>query len=285
MEDKKFKRKAGFHYACIIPAGPDTFGFDFQWPDVLTPLTDDFSLLELAVYKALYLGADSIWVSIQRKGYSLIREKIGEYCKSDMKGSIPPSMSYNHKIVPIYYWQRSYPKRRKYNYAWSIIRAAEKASTFTVQASDHLRPDLYFVSYPGCIYNPLELKKCRGQKKPRETAFESDDRASIENESLMDFSFYPETSQEFRKELVRANSGFVSQKEIRESGRGIKEIFSKEFSASENVGVGPSHRIKEWEDYCRCLGDFDFSFLDELDEDLVDPTYTHRDLSYEGEES
>ena len=60
--EKTFTSEANFHLAGIIPVAGRRLDYDLPFPDVLLPISRDYTLLESAVVECAYAGCDTIWI-------------------------------------------------------------------------------------------------------------------------------------------------------------------------------------------------------------------------------
>ena len=67
-----------FHLAGIVPVAGQGLDFNQIWPDCLTPIAPDFSLLEAAVAECAWAGCDTIWIICNDDIGPLVKKKIGD---------------------------------------------------------------------------------------------------------------------------------------------------------------------------------------------------------------
>lgn len=276
-------QQKGFHLGGVIPAVDSFFEDDYQWPNVLTPVGGgSYSFLEFAIYKCLCVGCKTIWIGTKRKGYRLIREKVGEYAKSDIEIYEPMKDANSRVRVPLFYWHRSNPKNQKYELASVSCKVMERSTRVMGKLSKHIRPNRFFVSFPGCVYDPHSLREFRKQRDSVITPkllIESGGK-TVKDGAMRDFVCQAEDQNVWDDALRDENMGYISQKEAERSGHGFEKIFSKFIDTDDTKrwDVGDLYEVDDWNSYREYMG----SDLElEINEDLIDPNNVHRRLSYE----
>jgi len=276
---------AGFHLAGIIPVSKDAFDFNHQWPDCLTPIGDNCSLVRYSIYKALCMGCSSIWLAMEREGYSLVRKDIGEYAKSEMKGWVQEERKYIRQKIPIYHYFRRNPSTKKHAYASLITKTMEVARRVSGKFSSHLVPDRFYVSFPGSIVDLNEIKNYRknfskGMATIPKTLFQYNDKTVLDGE-LLDFVCEAEDQNNFDERLVDENLGFIRKSVADKNKREVGPIF-EEFIENEDTNrknLNKNHIITDWDSY---RGFFRSNIdLNLPDWELISGEFKYRDLYYE----
>jgi len=280
---KKDTKPAGFHLAGIIPITSEAFDFAEHWPDSLTKINQKHSFVEYAIYKALCMGCDSIWISLERKGYTLIRKEVGEYAKSALKGYVPGE-GYVRKRIPIYYWFRSSPEERKYRYMSEITKTIEMSRRLTGRLSNHLAPDRFYVSFPGCMLDIDEIVEFRRQQKESikiipKTLFQNNGN-TVQDDKILDFVCGREEQNYFDERLKRENVGFILQEEAENTKRNFSDIVKDDMDDFKRLNLENNvESVTGWKSYENFIGrKMDLNFPDW---ELVSGEFKHRDLYHE----
>lgn len=276
------KKAHGFHLSGIIPISSEAFRFDYQWPSCLTPIDEEVSFLEYAIYKCLCLGCDSIWLAMERKGYRLVREQVGEYAKSAMKGWVPEERRYKRSRVPIYYWFKSSPGPRKYRYCSLITKNIEMSRRIVNEFSAHLVPNRFYIAFPSCIVNLDEVvdyrRKFIGKKTIPKTLFEDQNNRTVKDGDMIDFICEAEDERAFHEKLKLENTGFVSKSDAEKTRENVKYIFSEyvENDAVNYYKFNSMNIVRSWRSYKKFLSkDFNFGFPEW---ELVSGDFKYRSL-------
>lgn len=91
----------------IIPALSDHMKLNFEWPDYLMPIGDDYTLIENAVTQQAILGANSIWIVAERSSIKLLKERVGEniFDPLSLQRRVDHVERFEEKITKKYGWK------------------------------------------------------------------------------------------------------------------------------------------------------------------------------------
>jgi len=198
-----------FHLAGIVPVSGLENRFNNMLPDCLTPIADDYSLIEAAVVECAYAGCDTIWVICNDDISPLVREKLGDFVEDPVyvyrKFDYSPRSS--KRFIPIYYVP-IHPKDRDKRdcLPWSVIYGSLVAFKTSEFLSTWISPNKYYVSFPYGYFKPSQLREHRKIISSSKNVYISHEGKTMKDNLFTSFTFGKDEFLEFRR-VIRTGTG------------------------------------------------------------------------------
>lgn len=257
-----------FHLAGIVPVSGLENRFNNMLPDCLTPIADDYSLIEAAVVECAYAGCDTIWVICNDDVSPLIKEKLGDFVEDPVyvyrKFDYSPRES--KRFIPVYYVPIHPKDRNKRDcLPWSVIYGSLVAFKTADFLSTWISPNKYYVSFPYGYFKPAQIREHRKVISSSKNTYLSYEGKTMKDNLFTSFTFGKDEFLEFRR-VIRAGTGrFVPGKgycpveerellpiEDRWSARFFdneKVFASFKLEEATEIKIENYHSISNWEEY------------------------------------
>jgi len=121
------------------------------WSPTYAPIANNLLAIERSVLECAYAGVSSIWIIATETVGTLLRERVGEYCKTHYHAE----NERNDEIIPIYYipYHPHDAIFRPFT-SWSILYTYWFVSRLMAQVSMAMLPIGAYVSFPSALYDP-----------------------------------------------------------------------------------------------------------------------------------
>lgn len=178
------------HLSGIIPIANYKVELNTHYPELLTLVDDEFSLIQKSVYECASAGCNTIWIVANDDMAPIIRKVVGEwvydpvYYKRDLE-----SKFYSHlrREIPIYYVGIK-PKdmKRRDSYGWSILEGMHASYMTAYKISKWLLPEKYFVSFPFGVFDTDVIRQNRKliKDKKKNLFFTHNQKSLLSNDYL-----------------------------------------------------------------------------------------------------
>lgn len=204
-----------FHLAGIVPVSGLENRFNNMLPDCLTPIADNYSLIEAAVVECAYAGCDTIWVICNDDISPLVREKLGDFVEDPVyvyrKFDHSPRSS--KRFIPIYYVPIHPKDRGKRDcLPWSVIYGSLVAFKTSDFLSTWIAPNKYYVSFPYGYIKPSQLREHRKIISSSKNIYLSYEGKTMKDNLFTSFTFGKDEFLEFRRIIRKGTGRFVPGK-------------------------------------------------------------------------
>lgn len=253
----------GFHLTGIIPVAGQPLDFEMPWHDSLMPISQNYLAVERAVVECAYAGCETIWVVCNFDMQPLIRHRLGDYVSDPVWAhrSFDQFASTKKKLIPIYYVP-VHPRDQKKRdcLAWSVIYGAWMARKVSGGLSQHLEPDMYYVSFPYGVYDPSLLREHRGLISKKEPFYLSNNNKTVVDGEYLGFTICEESLKQLNLEVKIKSTGLYEDEE-RTKKLSLEERFSYRFftigevfdtlslEESNIINIDNYWNIDSWEGY------------------------------------
>jgi len=271
-DDKPFQTQVAFHLAGIVPIAGQPLDYGFDFPDCMMPISENYTLVEHAVYECAMAGCETIWLICNDDVAPMIRYRIGDYVQDPVYVSRKSRFNSLEKIrIPIFYVPISAKDRDKRDcLSWSVIHGALTSLKVSSQLSKWLSPSKYYVSFPYGVFPVAELREHRKLISSDKNFYVTYQSNSPENDYYTSFTFGKEEFIKYRANIRKKGTGMYTMDQVDHRGipRGrlpVEQRFSARFFSlsdvftdldiSESNSFEPSefHNVSSWEEYCEFI--------------------------------
>ena len=77
-DHKPFQTTNSFHLAGLIPIAGQPLDYKMDFPDCMMPISQNYTLIEHAVYECAMAGCETIWLICNDDIAPLIRYRVGD---------------------------------------------------------------------------------------------------------------------------------------------------------------------------------------------------------------
>ena len=163
------------HLSGIIPIANYDSDIESDFPPILLPVCNGFSVIQRSVFECAMAGCDTIWIVANEDLAPVIKSTIGEwvydpvYYKRDLSSKFYSEL---RKEVPIYYIGIK-PKDldRRDSYGWSVLEGIHSAYMTSYRISKWLTPEKYFISFPFGVCDPHQIREHRKEIRDKKSNF------------------------------------------------------------------------------------------------------------------
>ena len=265
MEVTREDNTSYFHLAGIVPVAGQPLDFNQIWPDCMTPIAPDFSLLEAAVAECAWAGCDTIWIICNDNISGLIKKKIGDFVGDPVWSyrKFDPRPNDSKRQIPVYYVP-IHPKDRDKRdcLAWSVLHGSLTAFKISDELSRWVIPNKYYVSFPYGYFPAWQLREHRKIISSSQNVYITSNGKCMKDNYYTSFTFGKDEFIEFRK-IIRTGTGRwrsgVDYKEYdalpieeRWSARffELEEVFSPYVTErAQEIPVETFYNIGSWQEY------------------------------------
>lgn len=268
MEVTREHNTSYFHLAGIVPVSGLENRFNNMLPDCLTPIGDDYSLVEAAVVECAHAGCDTIWVICNDDISPLVREKLGDFVEDPVYvyRKFDYSPVDNKRFIPIYYVPIHPKDRGKRDcMPWSVIYGSLVAFKTADFLSTWIAPNKYYVSFPYGYYKPSQLREHRKIISSSKNVYISYEGETMKDNLFTSFTFGKDEFLEFRRVIRTGTGRFAPGKgygpyedreylpiEERWSARFFdnKKVFAPfNLEDAHEIKIEGYHQISNWSEY------------------------------------
>ena len=163
IDSKPFQTTASFHLAGVVPIAGQMLDYELDFPDCMMPISQNYTLVEHAVYECAMAGCETIWLVCNDDIAPLIRYRIGDYIQDPVYIARKSKFNSLEKIrIPIFYVPIAAKDRDKRDcLSWSVLHGALTSLKISSQISKWVIPDKYYVSFPYGVYPVEEIRPYR----------------------------------------------------------------------------------------------------------------------------
>jgi len=261
------------HLAGIIPVANLKSEFELNTPEILLPISSDFTAIQKSVFECALAGCNTIWIVANDDLAPIVKQVVGDWTYDPVYyNRMSKFKSEQRKEIPIYYVP-IHPKdrARRDSYGWSVLYGIHSAWRVAYNISHWLIPEKYFISFPMSVYDFHTLREHRPAISSKERNF----YLSYENQTVQDglplpFTMTGEDFKKCRREINKKttkeflhpgpNEQYPSERlplEERWSARhfSLKEIFGEvDREEAFNANLDWYSDISTWGGYCNFLG-------------------------------
>ena len=242
IDEKPFHSKNAFHLAGIIPVAGQPLDYELDFPDCMMPISQNYTLIEHAVYECAMAGCETIWIVCNDDASPMIRYRVGDYIEDPVYVSrMTKFPSENKRQIPIFYVP-IHPKDRDKRdcLSWSVIHGALTSLKVSAQLSKWLIPSKYYVSFPYGVFPVEELREHRTKISSNANFYISYDDKTVQDNSYCSFTFGVQEFIKYRKNIRNKGTGMyttdvVDERGIPRSKLPIEERYSARFFKLEEV--------------------------------------------------
>lgn len=145
----------------IIPANCNSLSFGMPWSNYLTPIADNYMAIENAVVEAVWSGARSVWIVVNRNLSPFVKYRLGDYIYDPMYESTLNTK--RPRRIPIFYLPiHELDYERRDTSLWAIVYAAHVIYKVYSEMSRIIVPSKFLIKWPFGIY-PTDI--CRDIRK------------------------------------------------------------------------------------------------------------------------
>lgn len=222
---KPFHTPSSFHLAGIVPIAGQPLDFQMDFPDCMMPISQNYTLVEHAVYECAMAGCDTIWLICNDDIAPIIRYRLGDYIQDPVymgRKSKFPSM--DRIQIPIFYVP-IHPKDRDKRdcLAWSVIHGALTSLKVSSQLSKWVSPDKYYVSFPYGVFPVEELREHRKLISSKNNFYVIVDNKSVADDYYCSFTFGKDEFIRYRKNIRSKGTGMYTTEKV--DSRGIPRSY------------------------------------------------------------
>jgi len=247
-DTKPFPTTTAFHLAGIIPIAGQPLDFKLDFPDCMLPISENYTLIEHAIYECAMAGCETIWLICNDDIAPIIRHRIGDYIQDPVYVSRQSTFPSTHKVqIPIFYVP-IHPKDRDKRdcLSWSVLHGALTSLKVSSQLSKWLIPDKYYVSFPYGVFPVEEVRKHRKLISSPKNFYMMYDGKTVSNSYYTSFTFGKDEFVKYRKNIRSKGTGMytteiVDDRGIPRSRLPIEERYSARFFDLEEVFTDVEH--------------------------------------------
>lgn len=269
--EKTFTSETNFHLAGIIPVAGRRLNYDLPFPDVLLPISKDYTLLEAAIVECAYAGCDTIWIICNDDTAPLLRYRVGDMIED------PSHFFYKlgrnsdkRKRIPIF-WVPQHPKDRDRRdcLAWSVVYGSLRAFQISSNISKWVIPDKYYVSFPFGMTDPREVMSMRKFYKTKNNYYMVSEGKTVQDNIHCSFTFGKDEFIVYRRNVkkgtgrakkIMIDDGIITREDLpleeRWSARffELKDVFNGICTDSANtLDVKTFYDVSTWEGYLNLM--------------------------------
>ena len=242
IDEKPFQSKNAFHLVGIIPVAGQPLDYGLDLPDCMMPISQNYTLIEHAVYECAMAGCETIWIVCNDDIAPIIRYRVGDFIEDPVYVSRMVKFPSERKIqIPIFYVP-IHPKDRDKRdcLSWSVIHGALTSLKVTSQISKWLTPNKYYVSFPYGVFPVEEVRKHRTQISSQKNFYITSGGNTVEDDYYCSFSFGVPEFIKYRKNIRKKGTGMytmdvVDERGIPRSKLPIEERYSARFFSLKDV--------------------------------------------------
>ena len=212
VNEKPFQSKNAFHLAGIVPIAGQSLDYNMDFPDCMMPISENYTLIEHAVYECAMAGCETIWLVCNDDVAPMIRHRVGDYIEDPVYVSrMTKFPSENRKQIPIFYVP-IHPKDRDKRdcLAWSVIHGALASLKVSTQLSKWLAPNKYYVSFPYGVFPVEEIRQHRAKiSSPKNFYVISGDK-TVEDDYYCSFTFGVPEFIKYRRNIRKKGTGMYT---------------------------------------------------------------------------
>jgi hypothetical protein len=194
----------------IIPvSGRNDHDFQMPWPDCLTPIAPDYTLIESSVVECAYAGCKAIYIVINDDTAPIVRKRIGDFCGDPVWSdrTCDPIPHESKRRIPIFYIPLHAKDRgRRDSLSWSVIHGALTAFKLSSGISRWFSPSKYYVSFPHSYFDPSQIRSSRRLISGPKNFYLSYNGETVKDGHFLSFTFTKDEWIEFRR-IVRTGTG------------------------------------------------------------------------------
>lgn len=236
VDEKPFQSKNAFHLAGIVPIAGQPLDYSMDFPDCMMPISENYTLIEHAVYECAMAGCETIWLICNDDIAPIIRYRVGDYIEDPVYVSrMTKFPSENKRQIPIFYVP-IHPKDRDKRdcLAWSVIHGALTSLKVSSQLSKWLVPNKYYVSFPYGVFPVEEIREHRTKISSPKNFYISYDNKTVQDDSYCSFTFGVPDFIKYRKNIRQKGTGMyttdvLDDRGIPRSKLPIEERYSARF--------------------------------------------------------
>ena len=220
IDEKPFQSKNAFHLAGIVPIAGQRLDFKMDFPDCMMPISQNYTLIEHAVYECAMAGCETIWIICNDDVAPMIRYRIGDYIEDPVYVSRMARFPSEHKVqIPIFYVP-IHPKDRDKRdcLSWSVIHGALVALKITTQISKWTAPNKYYVSFPYGVFPVEELREYRTKISSTTNFYVMSNGKTVEDNYYCSFTFGVPEFIKYRKNIRKKGTGMYTTEVVDERG-------------------------------------------------------------------
>jgi len=262
---EKVREASKFHLAGIVPVSGQKLDFNMPWQDCLMPVAQDYLAVENAVVQCAYAGCESIWLVLHDDAQPLIKHRLGDYVEDPLyvTNRFKKFPSEYSKKIPIYYVSiHPHDRDKRDCMGWAMMYGAEVADDIIARASNWLRPDKFFVSFPYGLVSQDSLHENRSAISSKKNVCFSFDGKTVKDNEYLPFTFTMEDCREVMDRVkVRGtgryydNQWFDRKNELPLEDRYSARFFDfeevlQDFEPQVTIEVSWYHKIDSWDTYC-----------------------------------
>tara|TARA_Y100001970_G_C14255091_1_gene874701 strand:- start:1453 stop:2370 length:918 start_codon:yes stop_codon:yes gene_type:complete len=235
QNDKKpFQTTTAFHLAGIVPIAGQPLDFKMDFPDCMMPISQNYTLVEHAVYECAMAGCETIWLICNDDIAPLIRYRVGDYIQDPVYVNRKSKFPSLQKVrIPIFYVP-IHPKDRDKRdcLSWSVIHGALTSLQVSSQLSKWVIPDKYYVSFPYGVFPVEEVREHRKIISSNRNFYLAFQNKTVQDNYYCSFTFGKEEFIQYRRNIRQKGTGMYTMDEVDERGipRSILPI-DKRYSA------------------------------------------------------
>ena len=262
---EKARETSRFHLAGLVPISGPPLDFNMPWQDCLMPVAQDYLAVENAVVQCAYAGCESIWLIMHDDAQPLIKRRLGDYVEDPLyvANKFKRFPSEHRKKIPIYYVSvHPHDRDKRDCMGWAVMYGAEIADEIIARASNWLRPDKFFVSFPHGLVAQESLHEHRAAISSKNNICFSYQGKTIKDNEYLPFTFSIGDCEKIMERVkVRGtgryyDNGWFDKKselplEDRYSARffDFEEVLA-EFQPKDTIEVEWYYKIDSWGSYC-----------------------------------
>jgi len=211
--DTKIVNGSSFHLAGIVPCGGQPLDYGMEWPDFMTPIAPNYTMIEAAIMECAWAGCETIWVCLYEDTAPLVRHRIGDFIQDPVFAfrRLDPNPTERQKRIPIFYVP-VHPKNRfrRDCLSWSVIEGALSAFKVSATISKWIYPNKYWVSFPYGYFDPELLRKHRPKISSQKNFYITHKSQTPAQNLHTSFSFGKDEFIRFRRQIRKGTKMFAN---------------------------------------------------------------------------